>query len=196
LGLGLSIVEHLVEMHGGTVSAASPGVGQGATFTVELPLDGSAHAATVRPAAIAAAATQLAGKRVLVVDDDPEAISLLRVVLESADCVAIVAQNASEALERVRTEPFDALISDIGMPDVDGYTLIRRVRESERPDGLPLPAIALSAFARPEDRNASLGAGYDLHIAKPASPDEVINGLLRVLNDVSRLTESGNPRSK
>jgi PAS domain S-box-containing protein len=210
LGLGLAIVKHLVEMHGGTVTASSAGVGHGSTFTVRLPvtairgleppageqspgerdagatanpaLADSAAPTAARARAAAAAAPQpfrpvtapdLAGTRVLVVDDDPDARALVHRVLTDAGAIVTDAASASTALQAVDAFAPHVLVSDIGMPGQDGYDLIRRLRErGYSPQNLP--AIALTAFARDEDRRHVLAAGYQRHLAKPVDANELL----------------------
>ncbi len=190
LGLGLAIVKQLVELHGGTVRARSTGPGQGATFTVALPLTvlhtepATSDASDVErrhPQAVGAApvtipdqCVRIGGVKVLVVDDEPDARLLVRRLLE--DCAAIVttAESAGEALERLASDRFDVLVSDIGMPGEDGYSLIRRVRALGPDRGGNIPAIALTAYARAEDRMRSILAGFQMHVAKPVEPAELI----------------------
>ncbi len=182
LGLGLAIVRQLVELHGGTVRAESPGENLGATFTVSLPVmavaGGVPPAArgprdSGAPAAEAAAPPSLAGLSVLVVDDDRDARELLSRVLEHFGAEVQLAASAAEGLQVLRSARPDVLVSDIGMPDVDGYELIRRVRDLE--DGVArTPAIALTAFARAEDRERALEAGYQVHVAKPVDPGRLV----------------------
>jgi signal transduction histidine kinase len=175
LGLGLSIVKSLTEMHGGMVRASSGGLGCGATFTVILPLlpcaDGSA---TGRQSMHAFVPVDLAGIRVLVVDDEPDARAMLRRLLEDCEATVISAGSAAEALELLQRELPDVLVSDIGMPGVDGYELLKRVRLLEAEQGGRTPAIALTAFARPQDRTQALSAGYQAHVAKPVEQSELV----------------------
>jgi signal transduction histidine kinase/CheY-like chemotaxis protein len=193
LGLGLSIVKHLVELHGGSVRAKSPGEGQGATFCIELPrmVVHATDPAAARPAsdtAAAAAAAALApavtrldrldypsleGITVLAVDDEPDARTLIRRVLEQCGARVLLAASASEGLESVRRERPDMIISDIGMPVEDGYTFIQQVRRLPPDQGGRTPAAALTAFARAEDRTRALRAGYQTHVAKPVEPMEL-----------------------
>ncbi len=173
LGLGLAIVRYLTEAHGGTVSAASDGVGHGATFTIVLPIRAvdldEAHGETGTQRGIGTTSRfppsqqHLRGVRVLVVDDDPDSIDLLRVVLEKAGAAVHAATSARAALET--RGPIDIIISDIGMPEMDGYMFIRRVRC--RDEGAMVPAIALTAYARPEDAERALRSGYQEHLSKP-----------------------------
>ena len=181
LGLGLAIVKQLVELHGGEVSASSEGVGRGARFIVSLPASLGAGPPTpsqyqppqlgqLTPSALPTGAPRLAGVRVLVVDDEPDARDLLRVVLEGCGAAVTIAASALEALEALRRSPPAVLVSDIGMPGMDGYDLIRRVRELGIAEGGSTPALALTAFAREADRTRALAAGYQEHLAKPADP--------------------------
>ncbi|MEZ0267075.1 MAG: ATP-binding protein, partial [Phycisphaerae bacterium] len=190
LGLGLSIVRHLTELHGGTVRAWSAGAGLGATFTVSLPLtavhaggDGQATDGKPRPAraGLSRAATMtgadgvdLTGVRVVVVDDEPDARTLVRRILEDCGAVVSTAASAREALAAVQGERPDALVSDVGMPGEDGYSLIRRVRALPAAEGGDVPAIALTAYARGEERTRALRAGFTGHIAKPVEPAELV----------------------
>jgi signal transduction histidine kinase/ActR/RegA family two-component response regulator len=184
LGLGLSIVKHLVEQHGGKVQVASPGEGGGATFTVCLPLTVVVHrdaegAGRVHPEEMGASASDfrrsnLAGIRVLVVDDQADARELIKRVLEECHAEVLTAGAADEALRAVERDRPDVLVSDIGMPDVDGYELLRRVRGLGHTRGGGIPAIALTAFARSEDRTSALRAGFLVHVSKPVEPSELV----------------------
>jgi PAS domain S-box-containing protein len=195
LGIGLALVKHLVELHGGEVRAESPGEGQGATFTVDLPIRAVRFPTPVHepsPRAegevkTAAAVTladlpSLAGVRALVVDDQDEARELLATVLENRGAEVAAVGSGREALAwlkaRLESEPPDVFICDIGMPEEDGYTIIRNVRALETSRGIHLrrriPAIALTAFAQPEDRIRTLQAGFQIHVAKPVEPPELI----------------------
>ncbi len=190
LGLGLTIVRHIVELHGGTITADSAGEGQGATFKIGLPIravrtkrvrSGTARARIVTESL----PIRLDGLRVLVVDDQPDARDLLAEVLTQYGIEVVTASSCAEALaslvenEKRRSRP-DVLISDIGMPDEDGYTLIRKVRSLGAEQGGLLPAIAVTAYARTEDRARALAAGFQAHVGKPIDPEElkmVIAGL-------------------
>jgi PAS domain S-box-containing protein len=185
LGLGLSIVRQLVDLHGGNISALSDGAGRGSTFRVLLPLLTSTEHSTAAdearqrrsralPSAIAAAAfTDLQGVKVLVVDDEPDSRLLIERLLHDCDAKVTTAASATEALEMLAREQPDVLISDIGMPKEDGYSLIRRIRKLKGGRG-KLPAIALTAYARAEDRARAMEAGYQLHLAKPVEARTLI----------------------
>jgi PAS domain S-box-containing protein len=183
LGLGLSIVRQLVELHGGTVVAVSAGPDRGASFIVTLPEQRQAESAPAsqrkppggdsRPAAQAGAAG-IAGLKVLVVDDDRDARDLVRRLLEDERAAVTTAQSAREAAALLENDRFDVLVSDIGMPDEDGYALMRRVRAFGAQRGGDIPAIALSAYARPEDRVDAVRAGFQMHLAKPVEPAELL----------------------
>ncbi|HSC24196.1 MAG TPA: PAS domain S-box protein [Casimicrobiaceae bacterium] len=189
LGLGLAISKQLVELHGGSISAKSPGEGKGATFIVRLPLalvesDRDSHlhdethfeGAGEQPPAM----PELEAARILVVDDEADARELVRAVLENQGAKVTTATSAEEALTLLRTTTPDLLISDIGMPGTDGHHLIRAIRGKE-PRGQRLPALALTAFARPDDRKRAMLAGYQAHLAKPFDVGEfvlVVAGLL------------------
>ncbi len=180
LGLGLSIVRHLVELHGGTVRAKSPGEGKGATFTVSLPVlsihpssDDHTHKSTPVDPELSLSPSPLEKLRILVVDDETDARELIRRILEQAGATVHTAASASEALQLLESFGPDLLLSDIGMPVSDGYELIRRVRELGK-SSKELVAIALTAFARNEDRRRALLAGFQTHVAKPVDPDELV----------------------
>jgi len=181
LGLGLAISKQLVELHGGSLHAKSPGEGQGATFIVQLPLTileakaesanrvHPTHAAAEEPSLL----PSLAGVHALVVDDEADARDLIQRVLQEQGATVSVAASGAEAMRIMETSEPDILISDVGMPDMDGYQLMRRIRASE-PKGRRLPALALTAFARAEDRKRALLAGYQSHVAKPVDMAELV----------------------
>jgi PAS domain S-box-containing protein len=183
LGLGLSIVKHLVEQHGGTVRVDSEGEDRGASFTIELPASNRPAVATRAdrtPLAVPARPTaditlrDLSGVRVLVVDDEPDARDLIHRILSDCHADVRTAGSASEALEALGTETPDVLVSDLGMPGMDGFELLARIRQLDAAHGGAVPAIALTAFARSEDRLRALEAGFRAHIAKPVDPSELI----------------------
>jgi CheY-like chemotaxis protein len=185
LGLGLAIVRHLTELHGGTVGVVSAGEGQGATFTVRLPLaimheyktpsdSGSGHPPVVAGVVSSAGQGELSGVRVLVVDDEADARELLRVVLEKSGAELKLAGSVPDALALFKEWKPDVLVSDIGMPGEDGYALIRRVRSLPHNDGGSIPAAALTAYATSEDRLRALISGFQIHVSKPVDPLELV----------------------
>jgi CheY-like chemotaxis protein len=186
LGLGLSIAKQLVELHGGSVRAKSPGKGQGSTFTLTLPLapstdpldtvgpQGRLHPRVEQGAPVLEVRPNLDGITALVVDDDPDAREVIARILRGENALVITASSAAEALERLLASKFALLISDIGMPGEDGYDLIRKVRALPTDFGGRIPAVALTAFARSGDRQRALLTGYQLHVSKPVEPSELI----------------------
>jgi CheY-like chemotaxis protein len=180
LGLGLAIVRHIVELHEGNVSAESDGEGRGATLVVELPLPADEVRTAAKPAAVyrrlestPSRLINLAGRRILVVDDEADARDLLAQILSQAGAEVSVVASADEALETLRCWRPDVLLSDIGMPGDDGYVLIRKVRALRAAEGGQVRALALTAYARSEDRALALEAGFHAHIAKPVDPLEL-----------------------
>jgi signal transduction histidine kinase/ActR/RegA family two-component response regulator len=187
LGLGLAIVRHIVELHGGIVQAESAGEGAGALFTVRLPVapalreDGETGASRgPRRPAVSRATRALLGVSVLVVDDEADARQLMQAILEGAGARVRVAASVAEAEADLAHSRPDVLVCDIGMPGEDGFALIGRLRAVEQ--GTRLPAVALTAYARREDRDRALGAGFDLHVPKPVEPSDLVKtvaGLVR-----------------
>jgi PAS domain S-box-containing protein len=183
MGLGLAIVKHLIELHGGSVEASSPGVGQGATFTLRLPVvpiyqmdpdGGRVHPAARDLLPAAEFAERLDGLTILVVDDEPDTRELLKTGLENCGANVTVVASAAEALKAMRTHAPDLIISDIGMPGEDGHDLIRKLRSLPAEDGRSIPAIALTAYARVEDRLKALRSGYQMHVPKPVELAELV----------------------
>jgi CheY-like chemotaxis protein len=174
LGLGLAIVRHLVELHGGTISASSAGEGQGATFTVQLPmaaplpLERSAHDAS------AAKRLDLSGLRLLVVDDEPDTREMLASVLEAHGAEVVQLADAIQVLQWLASGRADLLVSDVAMPLMDGCALIREIRRGSTGQSSILPAVAVSAHARPEDRHRALDAGFQEYLTKPVEPEVLV----------------------
>lgn len=181
LGLGLAIVRHIVELHGGSVQAESQGLGKGATFTVSLPVKAAADALSEseqerspRDSERAIAPLALDGLRVLVVDDEADARDILTKVLAQYGAQVITAATAREALATMREFQPNVLVSDIGMPEEDGYSLIRQVRALQVKQGGQIPAVALTAYAGAEDQKQALSAGFQLHVPKPVNPYKLV----------------------
>jgi len=184
LGLGLALVRHLVDLHGGRVRAASEGPGRGATFVVELPVAIlGPEAGTTLETSAATGALPLQNVRVLLVDDDADGLDLTTVMLTNSGAQVKTAVSVAAALNVLESWPADVLVSDIEMPGEDGYELLRRIRAKERGGRTRLPALALTAYGRPEDRRRTLAAGFNLHLAKPIDPSELV---LAVANLVGR----------
>ena len=192
LGLGLAIVRQLVELHGGSVRAASDGIGRGATFTVRLPIlsgdPGAERASAIRDRRSAEPAgsppprsQRLDNVHILVVDDHDDGRTLTTLVLAQAGASVKAVASAREALELVAVRRPDVLVSDIGLPDEDGYSLIRQLRLREKEHGGFLPAIALTGYARADDRDRALAAGFQAHVPKPVFPAELIGAIADVI---------------
>jgi PAS domain S-box-containing protein len=188
LGLGLAIVRNVVEMHGGEVSASSSGKGQGSTFNITLPFMASVEEAQPKVLAIGSKAAPAAAAperkahpldhvRVLVVEDDPDTLDLLKVVLDNSGADVVTAASAREAIDTFEHWRPDILVSDLAMPEQDGYQLIGEVRSRGPERGGNIPAVALTAYARSEDRRRALTSGFQMHLAKPIVPTELIAAL-------------------
>jgi len=189
LGLGLAITKHLVELHGGEITAESPGPGRGATFTVELPLAAPDAAVPVEAAPISPRQSppaedepRLRGLRLLLVEDDLDSSEVVSAILSDSGIDVTSATNAEAALEVLGREPIDVILSDVGLPGQDGYGFIRTVRST--PALAAIPAAALTAYAHAEDRRRALDAGFQMHLRKPFDQNE----LFRVIADLAKLS--------
>jgi CheY-like chemotaxis protein len=188
LGLGLAIVRHLVELHGGTVWADSDGPGKGATFSAKFPL----LAERIQPITLSHSGEtsrseflSLDGLRILLVDDEPEARQIISTVISRTGAEVKTCESVGEALETMSHWKPDVLMSDIAMPGEDGYSLISKVRSLPREEGGDIPAAAFSAYARDEDRKRALDAGYQMHIAKPVSSGQLVTMIARLAGRLS-----------
>ena len=188
LGLGMAIVRHLVELHGGTVSVESEGEGKGATFRLRLPR-GAAAAPSAEAVEMLSSQhngslpelEHLHGVHVLIVEDDADSRDVLALLLQKLGALVEAVPTARDALDRVTNRRPDVLVSDIGMPEEDGYSLIRRVRQMPADAANKLPAIALTAYARQQDAEAAIGAGFDYHLPKPVAPADLIKAIKKVV---------------
>jgi PAS domain S-box-containing protein len=182
LGMGLAISKAIIELHGGSITVFSEGEGKGTSFTVSIPIMAvsrdSSPAERVHPKVWTEISVtcppEISGLKVLVVDDDSDTCEMIRAVLEQCGGIVKTALDAENALDAFRSWKPAVVISDIGLPEVDGYELVRRIRDDERPTGARTPAVALTAFARIEDRVKALAAGYQMHVAKPVEPGELL----------------------
>ncbi|PSM49189.1 hybrid sensor histidine kinase/response regulator [Chroococcidiopsis sp. CCALA 051] len=188
LGLGLAIVRHIVEMHGGTVGVASDGVGQGATFTVQLPLPKQKLSQNRQPSPAdlwleTSEPYPLVGRKVLAVDDEPDTLELLAVALTEYGAEIVVAGSVPEAIAAFTQFKPDIMVCDLGMPGEDGYALIHQIRMLEIGLGTHTPAIALTGFARESDRDRAIAAGFQIHLSKPVNPYQLMSIILKLTKD-------------
>jgi CheY-like chemotaxis protein len=188
LGLGLSIVKHLVELHGGVVRVKSFGENQGTTFIISLPISlvRQSEQPTLRRQSVGEEIEtlelpELKDVRVLIVDDEVDGRMLMARILEERGARPLCASSAEEGLAALSREHFDVLLSDIGMPDTDGYDFIREVRRLDPLRSRPIPAVAITAYARAEDRQRSLLAGFHMHLSKPVEARELIASIAGLL---------------
>jgi signal transduction histidine kinase/CheY-like chemotaxis protein len=194
LGLGLGIVRHVVELHGGIVTASSEGADAGSTFDVRLPLRVT-HAPAPEPDHPAVAAPSLRGVTVLVVDDDRQALDFARETLERHGAIVGTASSPTEAKARFRRDPPDVFLSDLVLTGEDGLSLIRDIRRLDRESGRATPAGALTALARSDDRRRALTAGYQIHVAKPVEPSELVSTVEWLAHTREREPGSGELRA-
>lgn len=190
LGLGLAIVRHLVELHGGTIKAESDGLNRGATFMVSLPLAPApksrqrivVHEVATNNGADSAIASlrSLEEVKVLLVDDDADTLHILGVLLEDSKATVQMASSVAEALDALRWYRPDVVVSDLAMPDEDGYSFIKKLRALES-NGHQMPAVALTSYVRIEDRTRALSAGFNMFVPKPVQPDELINAIANLV---------------
>jgi signal transduction histidine kinase len=197
LGLGLSIVKHLIEMHGGEVSAESEGIGRGSTFSFCLPQqiiavnekangeNGKAKFPVVNNRLSEKVENPLAGLCVLAVDDDQDSREMLQLILEQNGASVETAGSAAEALEKLKEIKADVLVSDIGMPLEDGYSLVERLRRLPAENGGRIPAVALTGFAREEDNRRALLAGFNKHVAKPIDPENLVREIADLMKELT-----------
>ena len=194
LGLGLAIVKSLAELHGGSIRAKSAGLGKGSTFIISLPISvvrsltagEDRHHPTAAIDGDVDSSPDLKGVHVLVVDDDPDALELVKRLLEARHAQVSVCNGGAKCIKVVSALMPDVLISDIGMPDVDGYTLIKAIRALPREHGGAVPAIALTAYARSDDRRRAMLSGFDVHVARPVEPSELIAVVASALRGVRK----------
>ncbi|MBD2078684.1 PAS domain-containing hybrid sensor histidine kinase/response regulator [Leptolyngbya sp. FACHB-17] len=180
LGLGLAIARHLVELHGGCIQAASAGEEQGATFTVMLPLMAVALSTPQRPTTMSNS-PQLQGVTVLAVDDDADNLELVQFILEQVGTTVVAVSSAMQALKKLQQSKPHLIVADIAMPQVDGYTLLQRIRKLPVAQGGQIPAIALTAYAGEMNQKQSMAAGFQKHLAKPVDPEALLQAVLELL---------------
>ncbi|MBN3963393.1 PAS domain-containing protein [Nostoc sp. NMS8] len=181
LGLGLAIVYHLVELHGGTATAASPGIGQGAVFTIRLPVMKESEGVGTGEVRQKSNLSVLSGLRILIVDDDVDTREFLHFLLQQNGALITAAASVNEAVRIIAQAAPNLLISDLGMPEIDGYSLIKQLRAMPKEKGGEIPAIALTAYAGESDRDRVLAAGFQKHIAKPVQPTELLTSIADLL---------------
>jgi PAS domain S-box-containing protein len=186
LGLGLAIARHLSEAHGGGISASSPGIGMGSTFTVHFPALTRVPQREGGLAKTAGGGEKLNGVRVLLVDDDPATLDLLQFIFDQSQAKVTIASSAAEALRAIQQSPPDVLVSDLSMPNQDGYDLIRQVRSLAPENGGNIPAVALSAYTRTDDRSSALAAGFHLYLSKPIDPSDLLAAVARMVDPKHR----------
>jgi CheY-like chemotaxis protein/anti-sigma regulatory factor (Ser/Thr protein kinase) len=178
LGLGLTIVRNIVELHGGTIDVQSDGKDKGAVFTLTLPLAADFYASLSGTEQNESPSKQsLAGKSILLVDDDAENLIPLKIFLESEMAAVTSAESAAEALRHLAAKEFHLMITDIGMPDIDGYELVSRIRADKNGKNAGLNAIAVTAYASVDDRTRALESGFQAHLAKPVNFDELLSAI-------------------
>jgi len=185
MGLGLAIVRHVVDLHGGAVAAESAGKGQGSLFIVRIPLSTTPISTAPAEVGVMESAAQSPSKskrRVLVVEDDDDAREVVTACLERVGFEVRVAQSANDALQSISTWRPEVIVSDISMPEIDGYEFIRRLRALPEDQGGRVPALALTAYARLEDAAKAMSSGYQAHIAKPINPEELSAAIARLLD--------------
>jgi CheY-like chemotaxis protein len=180
LGIGLTIVRHIVELHRGNVRADSAGKGRGSTFTVSFPLVAAADAA-IHPHLKDAAAKppSLAGIRIVVVDDEPDAREVVAEILQRYSAQVSIAASAAEALQLIGAQRPDVVVTDLAMPEQDGFALLKELRSQSPEAGGALPVIALTAYARPEDQNRAFESGFSDHLSKPVDPSDLVHAIYR-----------------
>jgi CheY-like chemotaxis protein/anti-sigma regulatory factor (Ser/Thr protein kinase) len=187
LGIGLAICKQLVDLHGGTLTAASDGPGRGAVFTLRLPrpataVDQPSGSSAGLPPPGEPPRSRLDGLDILVVDDEEDSVELLRQMLETAGASVRTATTAAEALDQFDSRRPDLLVTDLGLPQVDGFDLLREVRMRAGGGGTSVPAMAVTAYARLDDRRKTLAAGFDAHVAKPIDPEMFVAALAAIVD--------------